>query len=575
MRYLSIIALMFLLFACNPAKETPDKAVNYDSLRLDSIHKANTQRYAQTYIESGENIRKIIESRIPGERYKAFGIELYSSVLLPKTYIENSFSPLWITSYDSLTKVQEMVNFVRDTEYHGLVPDHYHYQELYARLESLINDSDHLYDPVFIANFDLLLTDAYFMIASHLYHGKVDPESLEAQWGIRRDKPDLPLDARLKYMLKHETVEEGFRHFYPPNPGYAGMVEEYKKLKSLIDKDFSINVQLKSGPIKPGDSLADVAEIKKKLTFWNLYSPDTTSHPGKYDEKSVEAMKKLQHQFGYNTDGIIGKNAVKALNLGVKERIDLLAVNMERLRWMPDSLEPVYILVNIADFTLQVFRGSDTLMSMRTIVGKDYRETPVFNALITYLVLSPSWTVPPTIQRQDVIPAVARNAGYLASKNMKVYDSKGKLVDPASVNWKRDGMRYTIRQSPGAQNALGKVKFMFPNKHNVYLHDTPSRELFARDERTFSSGCIRIEKPMELAQLLLSDMDGWSPEKVKQAMNSSSEKTVVLKSPAGVYLYYLTAWADSKGIIHYRSDIYNRDKEMLIALREKHKKWNT
>lgn len=575
MRYLGIVTVMLLLFACNPVKETPDKPVNYDSLRLDSIHKANTQRYAQTFVESGENIRKIIESRIPGDRYKAFGIELYSSVLLPKTYIENSFSPLWITSYDSLTRVQEMVNFVRDTEYHGLIPDHYHYQELNTQLKLLNSDDNLLFDPVFIANFDLLLTDAYFMIASHLYHGKVDPESLEAQWGIRRNKPDLPLDTRLKYMLKHETVEEGFRHFYPPNPGYAGMVEEYKKLTSLIDNDFRINVQLKSGSIKPGDSLADVAEIKKKLAFWGLYTPDTTSQPYKYDEKAVEAMKKLQHQFGYNMDGVIGKNAVKALNLGVKERIDLLAVNMERLRWMPDSLEPVYILVNIADFTLQAFKGNDTLLSMRTIVGKDYRETPVFNALITYLVLSPSWTVPPTIQRQDVIPAVARNAGYLASKNMKVYDSKGKLVDPASVNWKRDGMRYTIRQSPGAQNALGKVKFMFPNKHNVYLHDTPSRELFARDERTFSSGCIRIEKPMELAELLLSDMEGWSPEKIKQAMNSSSEKTVVLKSPAGVYLYYLTAWADSKGIIHYRSDIYNRDKEMLNALREKHKKWNT
>lgn len=413
------------------------------------------------------------------------------------------------------------------------------------------------------------------MIASYLYHGKVDPESLEAQWEIRRDKPDLPLYARLKYMLKHETVEEGFRHFYPPNPGYTSMVEEYKKLKILIYKDFSINVQLKSGSIKPGDSLADVAEIKKKLAFWNLYTPDTTSQAFKYDEKAVESMKKLQHQFGYNMDGVIGKNAVRALNMGVKERIDLLAVNMERLRWMTDSLDPVYILINIADFTLQVFRGSDTLMSMLTIVGKDYRETTIFNALITYLVLSLSWTVPPTIQRQDVIPAVAKNAGYLASKNMKVYDSKGKIVDPASVNWKRDDMKYTIRQSPGAQNALGKVKFMFPNKHNVYLYDTPSRKLFARDERTFSSGCIRIEKPMELAQLLLSDMEGWSPVEVKQAMHGSSERTVVLKSPAGVYLYYLTACAHSKGIIHYRNDIYNRDKEMLIALREKYKKWNT
>jgi murein L,D-transpeptidase YcbB/YkuD len=158
---------------------------------------------------------------------------------------------------------------------------------------------------------------------------------------------------------------------------------------------------------------------------------------------------------------------------------------------------------------------------------------------------------------------------------MKVYDSKGRLVDPANVNWSRDGMRYTIRQSPGPQNALGKVKFMFPNKHNVYLHDTPSRSLFARDERTFSSGCIRIEKPYELAGILMSEMEEWTPERIRQAMEAGIEKTVVLKNPAGVYLTYLTAWGTKKGVIHYRADIYNRDAEMLKALREKHTKWKT
>ncbi|KAF5069111.1 L,D-transpeptidase catalytic domain [anaerobic digester metagenome] len=289
----------------------------------------------------------------------------------------------------------------------------------------------------------------------------------------------------------------------------------------------------------------------------------------------LESVRKLQEQFGYNTDGAIGKNALKALNMTMEQRIDKLYVNMERLRWMPDSLEHTYIQVNIADFSLDVFREGDTLLRMRTIVGKEYRETPVFNARITYLVFSPSWTVPPTIQRNDVIPEVRRNTGYLAGKNMKVYDSKGRLVDPASVNWSRDGMRYTIRQSPGAQNALGKVKFMFPNKHNVYLHDTPSRNLFARDERTFSSGCIRIEKPYDLALILMSDMEGWTPERIRQAMDAGVERTVVLKNPAGVYLTYLTAWATKEGVIHYRSDIYNRDAEMLKALKDKHTKWNT
>jgi murein L,D-transpeptidase YcbB/YkuD len=300
-----------------------------------------------------------------------------------------------------------------------------------------------------------------------------------------------------------------------------------------------------------------------------LYQTDTLDNIYKYDEKAVDGIKKLQELFGYNTDGAIGKNTLKALNMPVKERISQLYVNMERMRWMPDSLEPLYVMVNIADFTLGAFRGSDTLITMRTIVGKNYRETPVFNSKITYLVMSPSWTVPPTIQRKDIIPEVSKSVGYLAGKNMKVFDSKGKSIDPSTVNWRRDGMRYTIRQAPGASNALGKVKFMFPNKHNVYLHDTPTRELFKRDERTFSSGCIRIEKPFELAQLLMADMPDWTPERIRQSMNSGSERTVVLKSPVGVYIYYLTAWGGSDGKIHYRSDIYERDKEMLKVLKDK------
>ena len=173
---------------------------------------------------------------------------------------------------------------------------------------------------------------------------------------------------------------------------------------------------------------------------------------------------------------------------------------------------------------------------------------------------------PPLILRNDLIPAVSKNMNYLAENNIVVLDTDGNFVDPTSINFQQDGMRYTFRQKPGTQNALGRVKFMFLNKYSVYIHDTPTKELFARDERSFSSGCIRIEKPFELAKILLSDMPDWTEEKIKQAMNSTSEQTVVLKTPVGVHLYYLTAWVNTQGAIQFRNDIYYRDSEVYDAL---------
>lgn len=569
------ILISLLFFACTGVKEKPSDPADQLARTLDSLRMIKNEHYNETLSGAMDEIRQVIENRQPGERYKALGVPLYSSVLLPKYYIESEFKPLWFPHYDSLEKINEMIIYLENIEYHGLNPDHYHLKEIKEQWELMQADTGQIFNAFFLSNLDLLLSDAYFMLASHLYHGKVDPESAEAQWGIRRNKPDLELDKNLRTMLLREGIEDAFKHYYPPHPGYEAMVKEAKRIKNCQLDDFRVQVDLKSMPIKPGDSSIFMAAIKEKLAFLNLYEPDTLSNVHSLDEKAAAAIKELQKQFGLNTDGAIGPNTLKALNMPMVQRAKQLYVNMERLRWMPDSLETKYILVNIADFTLQMFHENDTLLSMRSIVGKNYRETPVFNSQVTYLVFSPSWTVPPTIQRNDVIPAVRKNLSYLSDKNMKVFDSYGNQVDPASINWKSQGMRYTIRQSPGAHNALGKVKFMFPNKHNVYLHDTPSRELFARDERTFSSGCIRIEKPYELSELLLQEMPEWSGDRIRQAMNSGSERTVLLKNPVGVYIYYLTAWSNASGEIHYRADIYSRDESIFRALNEKHSTWGS
>lgn len=562
-----IFAMLLVLQSCELIRQEKPVEPSQTTSLQDSLAQVRLQQFELALEEASEKIRTILENRLPGERYTLENRALFSSVLLPRFYTSRAFRPYWLWHPDSLEKYLIMRDFIKSVQYHGLQADDYHLQAIQDLTDTMLADTTAIMDAEMIARLDVLLSDAWFMIASHIYNGKVDPEELMSQWGIQRNKPELMLDQRLAGFSGRD-INILMQQFYPPHPGYLVMVAEANKLSQMEEIPL-IRLSNRQLPIKPGDRNEMLPGIRLHLQSWDVYQPDSLAVSDLYDESTVNAVKQLQTRFGYQPDGVIGKLTLNAINMRPQERLQCLYVNMERLRWLPDSLEKRFVLVNIADFTLHVMEGSDTLLAMKTIVGKDYRETPVFNSSIKYLVFSPSWTVPPGIQKADLIPAAARNINYLKEKNMIVLNTRGQQVDPAKINWRRDGMRYTIRQAPGPQNALGKVKFMFPNKHNVYLHDTPSRELFARDERTLSSGCIRVEKPFELAQLLLDDMPDWTPGRIRQAMDSGIERTVVLKSPAGVYLYYLTAWADKSGKVFYRNDVYHRDDEIMAALQQK------
>jgi murein L,D-transpeptidase YcbB/YkuD len=248
------------------------------------------------------------------------------------------------------------------------------------------------------------------------------------------------------------------------------------------------------------------------------------------------------------------------------------AVNLERLRWLPDTTLQEFILINIANYSMDYIKNRDTLLHSNAIVGRAYRKTPVFNAPMTYLVFSPTWTVPPTILRNDVIPAVKKDPRYLASKNMRLLTFSGSEVDPYTLDWSSisaSSFPYMVRQDPGPDNSLGLVKFMFPNRYNVYIHDTPSRELFARDDRALSSGCIRIQKPFELAYLLLADQPLWTGERILTAMNSGREQKVSLRRQIPVIILYLTFWTAEDGTPMVRHDVYDRDQDLYKLLTRK------
>jgi murein L,D-transpeptidase YcbB/YkuD len=260
---------------------------------------------------------------------------------------------------------------------------------------------------------------------------------------------------------------------------------------------------------------------------------------------------------------------VEALNVPTAARIEQLRINLERARWVLHEVRGDFVVVDIAGFRVLYIRDGAVVWTARAQVGRPYRKTPVFKSTLTYMVLNPTWTVPPSILAHDVLPAVRRDRSYLQQRQLRVIDRQGHVIDPRQLSWStyRAGtFPYILRQDPGPTNALGRIKFMFPNPHLVYLHDTPSQALFDRPERTFSSGCIRVERPFELAELLLNDPSQWTQEHLLQAIASNVTRTVFLPTPVPVLLLYWTVDVSQAGLVMFRKDVYGRDQAVLAAL---------
>ena len=302
-------------------------------------------------------------------------------------------------------------------------------------------------------------------------------------------------------------------------------------------------------------------------------TPAPGADPSFYDDDLVAAVKHMQYRHGLATDGVIGRETMAAFNVPVEKRIEQMVLNLERRRWLADDLGQRYIFVNLADFALKLVDEPKTLLDMRVVVGKEYHETPIFSADMTYIEINPYWNVPPSIAGKELLPHIKRNVNYLADKNFTVLSGWGSgadEVDPATVDWRRLSARnfpYKLRQDPGDNNALGRIKFMFPNKFNVYMHDTPAKALFLKAHRSFSHGCIRLQHPLELAEFVLNGMDGWTRERIEQTIASGKRTIISLPQPLPVHIAYLTTWVNKDRSVHFRNDVYGRDAALARALR--------
>jgi murein L,D-transpeptidase YcbB/YkuD len=501
------------------------------------------------------------------------GETIHAAEALPEFYEMNAYQPIWVDEDVFREKVEVLVRALQNAEQEGLNPEDYHLSKIQNILERGVDGGEEecsRHNKLLALEF--LLSDAFLTYGSHLVDGRVNPSRVDSEWYVERSRTDM---APVLFNAIHSNeIQKSLERLAPGQSAYRRLKEALKRYRQIAANGGWKTVPLVK-KLQKGDSDPVVALIYERLAaeLGDLENarPDPDPTHIVFDDALDISIKKFQRLRGLTDDGVIGKKTLAALNLSARACVRAIEINLERWRWLPADLGERFILVNMANFSADVMEKDYPVMSLRAIVGTQYRKTPVFSHRISYLVLNPYWHVPKKIAVEDKLPLLQKNPYLLMKQKIRVFTNNGvesMEINPVYVDWSTVtpyNFRYKLRQDPGPLNALGRVKFMFPNRFNVYLHDTPARELFDKTVRTFSSGCIRIEKALELAEYLLRDDPDWTPESLVVAVEKNKERTVKLKTPMPIHLLYWTAFVDGAGEVHFRNDIYERDMNLIRA----------
>lgn len=481
--------------------------------------------------------------------------------LLQEFYARRAFRPAWGDAQNAADLRRAVIDSAAD----GLNPADY----LLPLLDELARQArEPAATPMLIAQQDILQTEALLRLGYHLSFGKVDPETFDSRWNYGRILEDRDVPGRIERTLAAHDVYQRVEALKPTHRLYGALRRELARYRAAEAAPAPAPVP--AGPaLKPGASDSRVPLLRARLVAGGDLAEGTGGDSDVYDAALEAAVRRFQGRMGLESDGAVGAATLAELNLPVAERIRQLRVNLDRGRVLLHDLPAQFVIVNIAGYEAYLVRGQDIAWSARVQVGRPYRKTPLFRSEINYLVFNPTWTVPPGIIANDILPAARQDPASITRRGLKVLDSSGREVDPASVDWSRfrsGHIPYTLRQDPGPNNALGRVKLMFPNPYLVYLHDTPSQALFDRAERAFSSGCVRVERALELAELVLDDPAQWNARSVAATIQGGKPQNVTLKRPMPVLLTYWTAWVDPEGHVNFRRDLYGQDAQWAAAL---------
>lgn len=474
-------------------------------------------------------------------------------------YDRQGYSPFWFEDDQFNTSAYELIEVIDKIKYEGLNPKQYRYN-LLLKYFNRVNLS---YQDIAIA--DIYLTNSYILIASHFTNGLIDQESFQKNWQSIQN--DIDVVNLLDVAIHENRLIESLYSFLPQSENYVMLRNKLKMYMDIKDQGGLLKFN-SNRMIDMGMKGKDVLNLKERLR-------QTGDFLGAMDEDFGQNLKSavinFQKRHGLKPDGVVGSNTKNALNIDVEKKIKTITVNMERLRWLPQSLGDTYILVNIADYKLKVIDNKQEILNMKVIVGQEQRSTPVFSDKISYIVLNPYWNVPRSIAVKDKLPLIKEDINYLVENNYivrKIVNGEFVEVQPEEIEWEslsEENFNYYLRQEPGPNNALGRIKFMFPNKYSVYLHDTPSQYLFLETDRSFSSGCIRLQKPFKLADFILAKDNKLDKININKILETNKEETIYLNNHIPIHILYMTAWADEFYQIHFRPDIYNRDQKLIEA----------
>lgn len=478
-------------------------------------------------------------------------LSTFKSETLKQFYNSSENTTVW----GNLKKRTYVLSQLSKAEELGLNPEDYKASKL-KKFEEKINnltDAD-------LATYDILLTYNFEKYLNHLYKGKLNPKNLYRDWDLDEKTFDVN-DVLIKGFNKNklDSVVENIQ-----SKAYT-----YKQLLKALEiintfPDDNIKTIESAEKITLRDTNSALINIKKRLLYWqDMTGKDSLTQI--YDQKTFESVKKFQERHGLASDGVIGIGTINALNYSKEKRKQQIIANLERWRWYTNELAENYFIINIPDYSLNVVEGQDSTLVRNIVVGTSKRKTPIITSTLRTVVFNPTWTVPPTILKEDVVPAMKRNRNYLANKNITIYDTAGKVVDPNSWNENKPG-NYRYVQSPGYNNALGLMKILFPNNHSVYLHDTNHRNNFGRSNRSLSSGCVRVENPLELAEHILDDSEKWSKDRIDTIIASKKTTSIKITKKYALYQWYWTAWSKKNQLI-FRADIYNLDSDLYAKLR--------
>lgn len=511
------------------------------------------------------SVEEIFEEKIYGEDaengVEVDGKELFSQTELPQFYTNRNFELAWGAKKNR----KDLIESIQASYDEGLNPADYHLERIQGLLEK--SKSGKLTNAELV-DLDLLMSDALILYGSHLLEGKLEQSAIRKQWDVEKnDKPEN-IDSLLTVTLHNKTVKLALERLKPNNYIYLLMKFNLKKYREEAEKGGWPEVS-DGTTLKPGDSSERIAEIRAYLIAVGDLKEEKVADENLYDDALETAVKKFQLRHKLTDDAAIGKGTLEQMRVPVEDRINMILLNLERMRWILNKPDTDFLIVNIAGFEVRRITDETQVFDSRVIVGKYHHETPVFKGEMKYIVMNPTWTLPYSIATRETLPKLKKDPGYLAAKHMEVMDRGGKILNSASIDWSQysaGNFPFIIRQKAGPWNALGEVKFIFPNKYSVYLHDTPSRGLFNAQDRAFSHGCIRTEDKWGLLMSLMDDPEEWNMDKINEILKSGKTTNIPLPKPINIYLIYLTAAVDQENNLMFMKDIYKRDAEILRAL---------